>query len=281
MKSDLYRADSAGRVRVPTAGIGLRVAPSVPDAGAPEFNKANQPGRLPLCARLDSAGGTRIAVPNSDALFMREPFGEVFLEGGEAGGWYAVTVFEAPNESVIPSALKTIVAVELMPAGTAVATAVPIASEGVPLRPGMRAVTTYFAGVLQAATLYVMKTDGTCIALDGRGYRPDLAGWRRERMPTMPSERPVALRPDWLCEIVSDSNRATDTVTKLRRYHQAGVPHYWILDQVDHTLTVYRHHPDGYLVSLRAEASERVRAEPFDAIELRVAVLFGDDPEEG
>lgn len=161
MKSDLYRADSAGRVRVPTAGIGLRVAPSVPDAGAPEFNKANQPGRLPLCARLDSAGGTRIAVPNSDALFMREPFGEVFLEGGEAGGWYAVTVFEAPNESVIPSALKTIVAVELMPAGTAVATAVPIASEGVPLRPGMRAVTTYFAGVLQAATLYVMKTDGT------------------------------------------------------------------------------------------------------------------------
>jgi Uma2 family endonuclease len=117
------------------------------------------------------------------------------------------------------------------------------------------------------------------IALDGRGYRPDLAGWRRERMPTLPHERPVTLRPDWLCEIVSDSNRATDTVIKLRRYHQAGVPHYWILDQVDHTLTVYRHHPDGYLVSLRAEATERVRAEPFDAIELHVAVLFGDDPD--
>jgi Uma2 family endonuclease len=117
------------------------------------------------------------------------------------------------------------------------------------------------------------------IVLDERGYRPDLTGWRRERMPTMPTERPIVLRPDWLCEIVSESNRATDTVTKLRRYHQAGVPHYWTLDQVDRTLTVYRHHPEGYLVAVRAEATERVRAEPFEAVELHVAVLFGDDPE--
>lgn len=118
------------------------------------------------------------------------------------------------------------------------------------------------------------------IVLDGRGYRPDLVGWRRERMPSMVAERPVLLRSDWLCEIVSDSNRSTDTVTKLRRYHQAGVPHYWILDQLDRTLTVYRHQPAGYLVLLRAEAGERVRAEPFEAIELHVAVLFGDDPED-
>lgn len=117
-------------------------------------------------------------------------------------------------------------------------------------------------------------------ALEGRGYRPDLAGWRREKTPKMPRERPVTLCPDWICEIVSEANRTTDTITKLRRYHHAGVPHYWILDQTDRTLTVYRHHPDGYLVSLRAEASERVRAEPFDAIELHVAVLFGDDPDD-
>ena len=117
------------------------------------------------------------------------------------------------------------------------------------------------------------------IALDGRGYRPDIAGWRRDRVPAPIRERPVTVRPDWICEIVSESNRATDTVTKLRRYHQAGVPHYWILDQVDRTLTVHRHTADGYLVALRAEAHERVRAEPFDAIEVHVAVLLGDDPE--
>lgn len=118
------------------------------------------------------------------------------------------------------------------------------------------------------------------VLLDGRGYRPDLAGWRRERSPEPPNDRPVTLRPDWICEIVSDSNRTTDTVVKLRRYHQAGVPHYWILDQVDRTLTVYRHTADGYLVALRADASERVRAEPFAAIELVVSVLLGADDDD-
>jgi Uma2 family endonuclease len=117
------------------------------------------------------------------------------------------------------------------------------------------------------------------ILLDGRIFRPDIAGWRRERAPVPLNERPLALRPDWICEIVSESNRATDTVIKLRRYHQAGVPHYWILDQVDRTLTVHRHTADGYLVAVRAEASERVRAEPFAAIELHVAQLLGDDVE--
>ena len=116
--------------------------------------------------------------------------------------------------------------------------------------------------------------------LDGRGYRPDIAGWRRDRLPAPPRERPVTIRPEWLCEIVSESNRTVDTVTKLRRYHQAGVPHYWILDQVDRTLTVHRHAADGYLVVLRATADERVRAEPFDAIELQVSALLGDDPDE-
>jgi len=115
------------------------------------------------------------------------------------------------------------------------------------------------------------------ILLDGRIYRPDIAGWRRERASVPFKERPVALRPDWICEIVSDSNRTTDTVTKLRRYHHAGVPHYWILDQMESTLTVHRHTADGYLVALRAESGERVRAEPFEAIELLVSVLLGGD----
>lgn len=54
----------------------------------------------------------------------------------------------------------------------------------------------------------------------------------------------------------------------------------WILDPDKRELTVYRHTPDGYLVALRADAAAKVRAEPFDAIELHVAVLLGDDPDD-
>jgi len=117
------------------------------------------------------------------------------------------------------------------------------------------------------------------ILLDGRIYRPDVAGWQRERVAARLKDRPVAARPDWICEIVSDSNRTTDTVIKLRRYHQAGVPHYWIIDQLDQTLTVYRHTSDGYLVALRASAGELVRAEPFGAVELSVSSLLGAEDE--
>ena len=77
----------------------------------------------------------------------------------------------------------------------------------------------------------------------------------------------------------TDSNRHNDTIRKLRRYHEAGVPRYWLLDPDSGTLNVFRHEPQGYLSVLVADRGQRVRAEPFDAIEVMVGVLLGDDPE--
>ncbi len=110
-------------------------------------------------------------------------------------------------------------------------------------------------------------------------FRPDVAGWRRERMPVLPSEVPIVLRPDWICEILS-TNKRNDLIKKKRAYHHHQVGHYWLVDPVEETLAVHRWHPDGYVEVLIADRDERVRAEPFDAIELRVAVLFGDDDDE-
>ncbi|MSP63195.1 MAG: Uma2 family endonuclease [Myxococcales bacterium] len=109
--------------------------------------------------------------------------------------------------------------------------------------------------------------------------RPDVAGWRRERLPEVPREVPIRVIPDWTCEILS-TNKRNDLIRKMRVYHQHAVPHYWIVDPERELLTVHRHHPDGYLHVLAAERGERVRAEPFEAIELPVGVLFGDDDEE-
>jgi Uma2 family endonuclease len=94
----------------------------------------------------------------------------------------------------------------------------------------------------------------------------------------MPRTRPVELVPDWICEVVSETNRAHDTVRKLRRYHHAGVAHYWLLDPSSGTLSVFRNQPEGYLSVLIAEREELVRAAPFDAVEVRVAELLGGDP---
>jgi Uma2 family endonuclease len=110
--------------------------------------------------------------------------------------------------------------------------------------------------------------------------RPDAAGWRRERMPEPPTGTPLLLVPDWICEIVSPTNAATDTITKMRLYHEANVRHYWLLDPGPETLAVYRHSPDGFVHVLGARRGDRVRAEPFDAIELQVGVFFGDDEDD-
>ena len=114
---------------------------------------------------------------------------------------------------------------------------------------------------------------------DAQVFRPDLAGWRRERMAALPAEAPIAIRPDWICEILS-TNRRTDLIKKKRAYHLHQVGHYWLVDPVDETLAVYRWHPDGDAEVLIAERDELVRAEPFEAIALRLAVLFGDDDDD-
>src|SRR6266404_6311871 len=101
-------------------------------------------------------------------------------------------------------------------------------------------------------------------------YRPDVVGWRRERSPERPAGTLINLRPDWICEILSASNARDDQVTKFDTYRRCGVPHYWIADPVLLTLRVFRWTPDGYLVVVNAQAGQRVRAEPFDAIELEV-----------
>jgi len=114
----------------------------------------------------------------------------------------------------------------------------------------------------------------------GDVVRPDVLGWRREHCPERPVGTPIRVRPDWICEVVSPSDAKNDTIKKLRLYHQVAVPHYWIVDPRDSTLTVMRWSQAGYVTLMRAERAEVVRAEPFDAIELAVGTLFGDDPPE-
>jgi Uma2 family endonuclease len=109
--------------------------------------------------------------------------------------------------------------------------------------------------------------------------RPDVVGRRRERVPERPLGRPIYICPDFICEILSESNAANDQVDKFRVYAASGVPFYWIGDPSRKILTVYRLEGADYTVALQAKHGEVVNAPPFDALALRVGVLFGDDPD--
>jgi Uma2 family endonuclease len=59
---------------------------------------------------------------------------------------------------------------------------------------------------------------------------PDVAGWRRERMPEMPGDEPIRMVPDWVCEILSKTTRRHDQLIKMPYYAEVGVPYSWIVD---------------------------------------------------
>ncbi|MGQ0507589.1 MAG: Uma2 family endonuclease [Myxococcaceae bacterium] len=109
-------------------------------------------------------------------------------------------------------------------------------------------------------------------------FRPDVLGWRRDRVPDRPKGNPIRLAPDWIAEVLSPSNSGTDRVEKLNAYHQHRVPYYWIVDPQEKTLSVFRWAEPGYLLTLAATAGQVVHAEPFEALALRVGELFGDEP---
>lgn len=108
-------------------------------------------------------------------------------------------------------------------------------------------------------------------------FRPDVAGWRRERVTRLPLETPLEVRPDWICEILSPSNKQNDLFKKLRVYQRCQVGYSWIIAPDAEVLAVYRWTPDGYLLIVTAVSQERFHAEPFEAVELSVHELLGGD----
>lgn len=113
----------------------------------------------------------------------------------------------------------------------------------------------------------------------GLGCRPDVLGWRRARHPRLPEPDPrgvVTDVPDWIAEVLSPSTAHIDIGSKRRAYHRAGVGFYWLVDPQNGTLTVLRWTEEDYLVVLAAGRSDKVRAPPFEGVEIDVGQVFDD-----
>lgn len=104
---------------------------------------------------------------------------------------------------------------------------------------------------------------------------PDLAGWRRERMPEMPVDLPYfVLSPDWVCEVLSRSTAALDRGDKLDVYARERVGHVWLVDPEAQTLEVLRLDGATFRIVQHGSGSGALRAEPFDALELDLSLLW-------
>ena len=105
---------------------------------------------------------------------------------------------------------------------------------------------------------------------------PDMAGWRRERMPTMPKTAAFELAPNWVCDVLSPATARLDRSRKLPAYARAGVSHAWLIDPAARTVEVLTLDGDGWRLHLACGDDDLVRLPPFDAVELDLLALWGE-----
>jgi Uma2 family endonuclease len=139
---------------------------------------------------------------------------------------------------------------------------------------------------------------------------PDIAGWRRERMPQIPNGYLFEVCPNWVCEVISDgsdgeitderlsealcearprfthslsrsdclvNSRKTDRKVKPPIYLKGGVSYLWLIEPESRTLEVLESTPNGWLAVQSFSDDEVVRAKPFDAVEIDLFEVWGDE----
>jgi Uma2 family endonuclease len=109
---------------------------------------------------------------------------------------------------------------------------------------------------------------------------PDLAAWRRERLSRAPNAAFLTLAPDWVCEVLSKRTATLDCKQKLHVYAREHVRHVWLVDPALRSLEVFRLEGERYSLLETHSEDDLVRAEPFDAIELELALLWADVEQE-
>ncbi|AAU91622.1 conserved hypothetical protein [Methylococcus capsulatus str. Bath] len=110
---------------------------------------------------------------------------------------------------------------------------------------------------------------------------PDLAGWRRERMPALPDEAYFALAPDWVCEVLSPGTARIDRVVKMPIYAAQGVQWLWLVEPDLHTLEVFRLLDGHWLLEGAWQEADEVHAPPFAELAFSLADLWASMPAEG
>jgi Uma2 family endonuclease len=108
---------------------------------------------------------------------------------------------------------------------------------------------------------------------------PDLAGWRRSRLPHVPDAPYLSLAPDWVCEVSSPSTAMLDRAKKLRIYARAKVGHAWIIDPSARLLEVLQLEAGRWVIAAAHAGAKVVRAAPFSEVPLDLGLLWTGEPD--
>lgn len=126
---------------------------------------------------------------------------------------------------------------------------------------------------------WILVEPGVHFVLDVEVLVPDLAGWRRERMPHPPRDHRFDVVPNWVCEILSPSTARKDRIKKMPVYARYGVSWIWLVDLLARTLEAFALHEGRWTIIGLFQNRDAVGVAPFDEMALELGALWVDDEE--
>ncbi|NOQ35002.1 MAG: Uma2 family endonuclease [Methylococcaceae bacterium] len=110
--------------------------------------------------------------------------------------------------------------------------------------------------------------------VDTEVFVPDLAGWRKLKMPKLPETAWFEITPDWVCEIISPSSVRRDRVTKMEIYARLGISYFWIIDPIAQTLEAYQLQNKHWVLLKSYADAEEIAIAPFAEYSFSLANLW-------
>jgi Uma2 family endonuclease len=118
---------------------------------------------------------------------------------------------------------------------------------------------------------WILPEPGIELSNNTKEISPDVAGWRRNRLPRLPRNEPIRMVPDWVCEILSPTTRRHDLLIKVPYYAKVGVSYLWLVDLEARVLTAQRLESGKWLTIGAYSEETEARIEPFDVVPLDIA----------
>ena len=103
---------------------------------------------------------------------------------------------------------------------------------------------------------------------------PDIGGWRIERWTVGDDVVRIQVAPDWICEVMSPTTASYDRRKKMPIYAAHAVSHAWIVEPVQKTVEVFRLENGRWSLLATYGEDDKMRAEPFEAVEFDLARIF-------
>lgn len=110
--------------------------------------------------------------------------------------------------------------------------------------------------------------------LDTEVVVPDVAGWRKERLPEVPESHKFMVVPDWVCEIYSPSSENIDRKIKMPLYARFGVSYLWMVHPIQQTLEAFKLHNGNWQLQGAFENKDEICVEPFESISIKMHELM-------